>query len=83
MSLPFRGDQCPARGPGLSHMTDASRGNFNCTHCEQPVTLVPPKGVPPTATEAVPLIDVTERLKALGIMGIYTPDPEPEHRWFA
>jgi hypothetical protein len=45
----YRGNQCPGRDAGLSHVT----GYANvCLYCKQQVTVEPPSGVPPTATQA-------------------------------
>lgn len=45
----YRGNQCPSRGPGLTHVTN---GSNRCESCREIVSFTPPKGIPPTATQA-------------------------------
>lgn len=85
--LEYRGSQCPVRGPGLSH-TQNGRDGSPCIECGTLITSVPPRGIPPSATQASPadwpMINVDERLRALGLAGTYrsiagSRDMEPQN----
>ena len=48
----WRGANCSARGPGLSHTQNtAIRPDGSCIHCGSALTLFPPNGVPASASE--------------------------------
>jgi hypothetical protein len=70
MGWDYRGNQCPKRGYGLSHVQN---GPATCVFCGIPITQEPPPGVPDTATQATvpdyqPFVSVAERLQDLGLM---------------
>lgn len=69
----YRGNQCPNRGPGLSH---TQNGSPRCESCGVWLTSDPPSGVPPTATQAFPP-NVADQLRKLGIRGSVEDLPPP------
>ena len=63
--MEYRGNQCPQRGPGLSHTQDSRFYNgMRCVECHTPITNQPPPSVPEGATEA----SVSEKLQSLGLL---------------
>lgn len=51
----WRGEMCPDRGPGLSHIQDIMRmPSGACVYCGTDLHAEPPQGVPQSASEAAP-----------------------------
>lgn len=68
-------NQCPARGPGLTHTLHGREGD-PCVECGEPLSMQPPRDyLPPTASQAGPppevSIDVVKRMRDLGFAGAY------------
>jgi hypothetical protein len=71
-------DDCPKRGPGLSHIQDGRRRpNGSCVYCNVALPFRPPPWEVYDVTPPPPVpppFDVAGRLRALGMVA---PEPEP------